>query len=439
VVETSSQLRLTCFSGSSRTLPSFHGRARYVLVAAFLMQLLLGVIYTWSIFRGPLTQLHGWTKAETITPYRYSLLTFAAGMIVGGLWQDRKGPRIVASVGGFLLGTGCLLAAFLGGSLTGLVFSYGIVAGFGLGFAYVTPVATCIKWFPENRGLVTGFCIMGVGVGPLVFAPLIEDLVGKNPSQFVTTIPRTFVILAIIFYVGVIGTAQFYEVPPSHFPSNNARSESGQTPRVEMPTSLMLGTWQFYGIWIVYFLAASVGVTAIGQASLFLQEMAPGNEIISAGTALGILSVFNGLGRFVWGAVSDRISRRTAGVAMCALSLVACLGFLQSGRGFWLLVTGLSLAAFSYGGYIAVIPSWVADYYGPKSFGANYGFMVTAWGICGFVVPGYFERMLDHARISTGLQVGYNAVYWRLSLLAALGGIVAAILRPPKAPDTRSS
>ena len=103
--------------------------------AAIFMQVLLGVIYSWSVFRGPLAQLHGWTRAETIAPYRYSLLAFAAAMIIGGLWQDRKGPRVVATAGGLLLGLGCLLAAFIGDTLNGLIFSYGIVAAFGVGFA----------------------------------------------------------------------------------------------------------------------------------------------------------------------------------------------------------------------------------------------------------------------------------------------------------------
>jgi MFS transporter, OFA family, oxalate/formate antiporter len=417
---------------------SSRGRAKIIVVAAFLMQLLLGIIYTWSIFRGPLTQLHGWTKQQTIAPYRYSLLAFAVGMIVGGSWQDRKGPRMVASVGGFLVGTGCLLAAFLGQSVNGLVFSYGIVAGFGVGFSYVTPVATCIKWFPANRGMVVGFNIMGLGVGPLIFAPLIEALIGKDASRLATTIPRTFVILAVIFYVGLIGLAQLYRLPQSAPTPHQAQSASTNRQYNESSSSLMATTWQFYAIWIMYFLAASVGLTAIGQAGSFLQEMAPRNELITTGTALGIMSVFNGFGRFAWGTVSDRFSRRTAGIAMCVVSLVACLGFLRSFGGFWILVAGLCLAAFSYGGYVSVIPSWVADYYGQNNFGANYGYMVTSWGICGFVVPEYFERLLDHARVSSSLQVGYNEVYLRLSVLAALGGLVAAILRPPKTPLGKS-
>src|SRR4029079_10580434 len=108
---------------------------QYAISAVF-MQVLLGVIYSWSVFRSPLAQLHGWSQAQTIAPYRYSLLAFAAGMIIAGFWQDRKGPRVVASVGGFLLGLGCLVAAFLGDTLAGLITAYGIIAGVGVGFAY---------------------------------------------------------------------------------------------------------------------------------------------------------------------------------------------------------------------------------------------------------------------------------------------------------------
>src|ERR1044071_6552397 len=119
--------------------PAASGRWRFAATAIF-MQILLGVLYAWSIFRGPLAQLHRWSNAQTIAPYRYSLLAFAAGMIFAGFWQDRKGPRLVASVGGFLLGTGCLLAAWIGDTVSGLVIAYGIVAGVGVGFAYVTPI-----------------------------------------------------------------------------------------------------------------------------------------------------------------------------------------------------------------------------------------------------------------------------------------------------------
>jgi len=407
------------------------GRARYA-VAAVAMQVLLCVLYAWSVFRGPLAQLYGWTKSDTIAPYRYSLLLFAAGMIVAGFWQDRKGPRVVASAGGLLLGTGCLLAAWIGNTPAGLVFAYGVVAGLGVGFAYVTPIATCIKWFPDKRGMIVGLAVMGFGAGPLVFGPLLERLIGADPAQFATTLPRTFMILAVIFYVGVIGTAQLYRVPPAGWrpegwtpPTSAARARTDASPRE------MLSTWQFYALWALYFLGTSVGLTAIGEATPLIQEMAK-SAAVSAGTALGVMSVFNGLGRLGWGAFSDRWGRKTAVLGMCVMSTVACLVFLRQATGFWQLLAGLCLVAFAYGGYLALMPSLTADYYGPKHVGANYGLLFTAWGLCGFLVPGYFARIMDRAKAAGDLAGGYNQVYLTLAGLACVGGIVAAALKPKR-------
>ncbi|MCZ2148844.1 MAG: OFA family MFS transporter [Bryobacterales bacterium] len=405
-------------------------RVRYAASAVF-MQVLLGVIYSWSIFRPPLAQLHGWSNAETIAPYRYSLLAFAAGMIVAGFWQDRKGPRLVAGVGGFLLGSGCLLAGLFGDSLTGLVVAYGIVAGVGVGFAYVTPIATCIKWFPDKRGMIVGLAVMGFGVGPLVFGPLIEALIGNDPAALATTIPRTFYILAAIFFVGVIGAAQLYRVPPAGWRPPGWSPSARQAGGAELMPRVVVGTWQFYALWVVYFLGTSVGLTAIGEASPLLKQMSA-NSAITAGAALGIMSIFNGLGRLGWGGISDRVGRKTAVMGMCAVSIAACTGFLRTPDGFTTVLIGLCLAAFSYGGYLALMPSFTADYFGPKNVGANYGLIFSAWGVCGFIVPGYFAGIVDRAKAAGQVAGGYQEVYLTLAGLALAGAVVAGLLRPPR-------
>ena len=407
-------------------------RLQYAAAAVF-MQVLLGIIYAWSIFRAPLAQLHGWSNAQTIAPYRYSLLAFAAGMIVAGFWQDRQGPRIVASAGGFLLGTGCLLAAFIGDTVSGLVLAYGIVAGVGVGFAYVTPIAMCIKWFPDKRGMIVGLAVMGFGIGPLLFGPLLETLLGNDPSRLGETIPRTFLILAAIFYTGVIGSAQLYRVPPAGWKPAGWTPAAARIGAMEMPPGQMTGTWQFYALWIVYFLGTSVGLTAIGEATPLLKEMAKTNTMMTAGTALGIMSIFNGLGRLGWGSVSDRVGRKSAMLGMCAVSTLACVGFLRAPAGFLPLLTGLCLAAFAYGGYLALMPSLTADYFGPKNVGANYGLVFSAWGICGFLVPGYFARIMDHAKATKSVAAGYQEVYLTLAVLALLCAGVGAVLRAPRA------
>lgn len=395
------------------------------------MQILLGVIYSWSIFRGPLATLQGWSKAQTIAPYRYSLLTFAGAMIIAGFWQDRKGPRLVASVGGFLLAAGCLLASFMSDTVNGLVFAYGVVAAAGVGFAYVTPIATCIKWFPDKRGMIVGLAVMGFGVGPLVFGPLLETLIGKDPAKLAETIPHTFRVLAAIFAIGVIGAAQLYRVPPPGWKPEGWTGARGKGAAIDMTPAQALGTWQFYALWLVYFLGTSVGLTAIGEATPLLQEMAKTSAAMSAGAALGVMSIFNGLGRLGWGSVSDRLGRKGAVLGMCAASILACMGILRNASGFWLLLAGLCVVAFAYGGYLALMPSMTADFYGPKSVGANYGMLFTAWGVCGFLVPGYFAAIMDRARAANDLAAGYSEVYWKLAVLALVGAAAAAVLRAP--------
>jgi OFA family oxalate/formate antiporter-like MFS transporter len=397
------------------------------------MQVVLGVLYAWSVFRTPLTDAYGWSRAETIAPYRYSLLAFAAGMIIAGLWQDRKGPRLVASAGGVLIGTGWLLAALTGDTPNGLIIAYGCVAGLGVGFAYVTPIATCVKWFPDRRGQVVGLAVMGFGLGPLVFGPLLEFLIGSDKAALRDTLPRTFLILAGLSYAGVIGAAQFFRVPPAGWrPAGWTPPASGPgSSAAEVPPSQLLWKPQFWILWLVYFLGTSVGLTAIGEATPLIREMAGAGGPMPAGVALGVMSLFNGAGRLGWGSASDKVGRRWAILAMFAASILACLVFFRGATGFWQLLAGLCLAAFSYGGYLALIPSMTADLFGPRHVGANYGLVFTAWGICGFVVPGYFAGIMDRARAANQLAAGYNEIYWTLAGLAAAGALLTLLLRAP--------
>lgn len=408
-------------------------RGRYAAAAIF-MQVLLGILYSWSVFRGPLEQLHGWSRAQTVMPYRYSLLAFAAGMIVAGFWQDRKGPRIVASVGGFLLALGCLVAGLLHESVEGLVIGYGLIAGVGVGFAYVTPIAMCVKWFPDKRGMIVGLAVMGFGLGPLVFGPWLEWMIGKDVAGMNDSIPRTFFVLSALFLVGVLGAAQLYAVPPAGWKPNGWNPAASGAMGLEMQAGQMVRNWRFYVLWGIYFLGSSVGLTAIGEASPLLREAAKGGAFISAGAGLGVMSIFNGVGRLAWGSVSDRFGRLIALWGMCGVSVIACAAVLRVTDGFTSLLIGLCLVAFSYGGYLALMPAMTADLFGAKFVGANYGLVFSAWGLCGFLVPGYFASLLDAARSRGDLHSGYAEVFTILALLAIVSGCLALNLKKPVAP-----
>lgn len=407
---------------------------RYRFVgAAIVMQLCLGALYSWSVFRGPLEAVHGWDKAQSIAPYRYSVAFFAIAMIIAGFWQDKKGPRLVGSVGGALLGTGVLLAAFIGTSPTGMIISYGILAGLGTGFAYVTPIATCVKWFPDKRGLIVGFAVLGFGAGSLIFAPLIERLLGNNPDAWAQTIPRTFIILAVIFYICVIGAAQVYKVPPAGWtpPGWSPPAAVGAPTREEYAPADMIKTWQFWALWVIYFLGTAVGITAIGQAKPIIVELSKGTAAMTGGTAVGLMSFFNGVGRLVWGGTSDKIGKNLTTGLMYGTYAIACLFFLRNATNFWQVLVGLCVVGFSYGGYLALMPSFTAEYFGTKNIGANYGIMFTAWGICGFTVPGYFGGVMKAAKAAGNVAAGYNQVYFTLAVMSIIGIVLAFVVRRP--------
>lgn len=408
------------------------GRARHAVVAV-VMQLLVSLSYSYSVFRVPLASLHGWSKAQTIAPYQYLLLMVSLGSIVGGAWQDRKGGRIVASAGGLMIALGCLLSARYGNTVTGLTLSFGVVTGIGVGLAYVTPIANLLNWFPDKRGMVVGLAVMGSGFSALFWGPLVEALIGKDPARFYDSVPQTFLVMAAIFCVAVVGLAQFYRVPPPGWKPAGWTPAPGAQAAKSLSTREMLGTWQFYALYVTYFLGSSVGLTAIGQASPLLQDVGMSAAPISAGVALGVLGLFNACGRLGWGSLSDFLGRRWTMFAMSLVSVAACLGLLRNASGFWSAMGGLCLAAFAYAGFLALMPALTADFFGPKNVGANYGVVFSAWGICGFVVPGYFESLLDRAREAGNLAGGYRDVYLQLAVLAAIVAVLALFLRPPQA------
>jgi OFA family oxalate/formate antiporter-like MFS transporter len=406
---------------------------RWLLAAAAVaMQMCLGIIYAWAVFRIPLEQAYGWSKTMSIAPYRWSILFFTLAMIVAGFWQDRKGPRLVASVGGLLLGAGCLLASFIGADHSSLVFSYGVVSGLGVGFAYVTPIATCVKWFPDKRGFVVGLAVMGFGMGSLIFAPLLESMLGKDPALYATTLPRTFLILSAIFFVVVIGCAQLFQVPPAGWkPAGWNPVVTGGLARAEFGPAAMLKTWQFWVVWVVYFLASSVGLTAIGEAAPLVRELAGSSMLMTAGAALGVMSLFNGLGRLGWGAFSDRAGYRTAMLCTATIATATCALLLPGAHTFGIVLLGICLVGFCYGGALAVMPAITAAFFGPRHIGANYGILFTAWGAAGFVVPRFCAAIIERAKAAGTLTAGYDQVFYTLAGLAAVGIVAAALIRRP--------
>jgi OFA family oxalate/formate antiporter-like MFS transporter len=392
-----------------------------MVVAALVMQLCLGVLYSYSVFRGPLMKEVGFTVKEAGYPYMASLFFFAVGMIFAGRWQDKAGPKKVAIFGGLLLGAGALLAGVLYKTVGGLVFSYGVLGGLGVGFAYVTPIATCIKWFPDMRGTITGLAVFGFGAGTLVFGPLISKIVISSG------IANAFYVVGVIMLVGVCGAGALFKVPPAGYKPagwNPPAAAAGTVTKLDWTPNEMIGNAQFYVLWIIYFFGAAAGLMIIGQAVPIGVEVAKLDPKIAA-AGLGTMALLNGLGRLIHGSISDKIGRKNTVILMFVEYLVAFLVLLPNSDTFTKWLVGICIVGFSYGGYLALMPSITADYFGTKSLGHNYGYLFTAWGIAGVGGP----YMIDAIKSATGAVT--NAMYY-ISVACVVGIVLVFISKKPE-------
>jgi OFA family oxalate/formate antiporter-like MFS transporter len=395
---------------------------RWLMVAAALvLQLCLGVLYAWSVFRAPLMKQFGWTVKEAGYPLMASFFFFAVGMIVAGRWQDKAGPKKVAIFGGVLLAAGCFLAGAIGQTVGGMVFAYGILGGLGVGFAYVTPIATCIKWFPDMRGTITGLAVFGFGAGTLVFGPLINKLIGS------IGLSQTFFAVGAIMLVCVCGAGSMFKVPPAGYKPagwNPPAAAASTVTKADWTPNEIIGNGQFYVLWLIYLFGAAAGLMIIGQAVPIGLEVAKLDRAVAAG-GLGTMALLNGLGRLVHGSISDKIGRKNTLILCFAEYLVAFLLLLPNADTFTKWLVGICIVGFSYGGYLAVMPSMTADYFGTKSLGANYGYLFTAWGVAGVCGP----FMIDAVKTSTGSFT--NAMYY-ISAACVAGIVLVFISKKPE-------
>ena len=395
---------------------------RWLMVAAALvLQLCLGVLYAWSVFRAPLMKQFGWTVKEAGYPLMASFFFFAVGMIVAGRWQDKAGPKKVAIFGGVLLAAGCFLAGAIGQTVGGMVFAYGILGGLGVGFAYVTPIATCIKWFPDMRGTITGLAVFGFGAGTLVFGPLINKLIAS------IGLSHTFFAVGAIMLVCVCGAGSFFKVPPAGYKPagwNPPAAAASTVTKADWTPNEIIGNGQFYVLWLIYLFGAAAGLMIIGQAVPIGLEVAKLDKAVAAG-GLGTMALLNGLGRLVHGSISDKIGRKNTVILCFCEYLVAFLLLLPNADTFTKWLVGICIVGFSYGGYLAVMPSITADYFGTKSLGANYGYLFTAWGIAGVCGP----FMIDAVKTATG---SFTMAMYYISAACVAGIVLVFISKKPE-------
>ena len=395
-----------------------------IVIAAIFMQLALGAVYAWSVFVGPLRAVNAnWNVTDVTLTFTLAIFFLGVGSTIGGFWMDRAGPRLVATAAGVCYGLGVFLSGFVGQNLTLLWLSYGVLGGLGLGLGYIVPVATLVKWFPDRRGLITGLAVAGFGAGAVITAPAATALIGG------VGVFQTFSILGVIYFVFVVVAAQFYRNPPAGYRPAGWEPSALQVSQRSVHDYTLgdaLRTWQWYALWAMLFLNVSAGIMLISQAAPMAQNIT-GVDVGLAAGLVSLISIFNGAGRVFWAWLSDMITRRMVFLVMFLLQFVVFLVMTQASN-FVVFSVLAVIVALCYGGGFGTMPSFAADYFGPKYAGFVYGTMLTAWGAGGILGPILIARVKD-------LTGGYTQAMLIIAVILLLSAVIPFFVRPP-APRT---
>jgi len=429
----------------------------WVVVGAVLIQLCLGAIYAWSVFTPKLTMplssggMYGFSATQAAWIFSIGLLVFSVVMILSGRMIARTGPRKLASLGGIVLGVGYILGGLFGNSFFSQLLFIGIIGGAGIGLAYVVPIAVGVKWFPDKKGMVTGLAVAGFGFGATIWVKSAGSWFGLIDSlNFLGLggVQSVFLLYGVIFLIAVLLGSIVMVDPPEGFvpegwnPPEPASSNPGSNPgsgvlgMVNFDSGEMLKTPQFYMTWLTFLFSAIAGLMVIYCIKLFgidalkASGMSVAAASAAAGTAMALYAIFNGLGRIVWGTVSDKLGRKMSIFLMCLFQGIIMLLFYKMGGAALSLTIGACIIGFNFGGNFALFPAVTADYFGNKNVGLNYGFIFVSYGIAGVIGPqiaGYFK---DAAK-------GGDPSIWVTPFIIAgvaclLGAAITLISKPPK-------
>lgn len=392
------------------------------------LNLALGVLYAWSVFAKQMTEPVsagglGLTKTEASLPYMLAIGVFALMMVPAGRMQDRLGPRKVAMAGAVLTGLGLMVSSLVQpGSIMPVLIGFGLMAGagFGLGYAAATPAA--IKWFPpEKKGLVTGLVVSGFGLAPVYIAPLARHLL----EDF--GVSGAFRILGAAFTLVALALGSRIVNPPAgHSPAPAAGAKpasAGGADAAAPDWRVMLRTRAFYLLYIEYTFAALAGLMIIGHLARII-AVQTGGLVQTGFLFVASMAVFNALGRLMAGMLSDKLGRLRTLMFVCLSQAAVMLAFpgLDGMAGFF---AGSAVVGFSYGACLALFPATVADYWGSKNFGLNYGILFTAWGLGGVFGPLLAGRIAD----ASG---SYTLAYYIAAGLMLAAAALTTITKKPE-------
>jgi MFS family permease len=411
--------------------------------AALCIHLCIGQAYAFSVFNLPMTKLIGITKSApddwklTDLGWIFSIAIVFLGLsaAVLGRWVEEGGPRRAMFTSGLCWVVGFLISAVgvYAHQLWIIYLGYGVLGGIGLGLGYISPVSTLIKWFPDRPGMATGMAIMGFGGGAFIASPLSVWLMGKFSTPTHVGVAETFIALGCIYFVFMMVGATIVRVPAADW------RPAGYVPPV-VPRKLItsndvyvydaLKTPQFWLIWMALCLNVTAGIGVLGQASAMSQEMFPGKVTVAAAAGfVGLISLFNMLGRFFWASTSDLIGRKNTYFCFFALGTALYVLVPQTGAigSVTLFVVCFAIILSMYGGGFSTVPAYLKDMFGTRYVGAIHGMLLTAWSAAGVFGP-VLVNYIRQYQIDNGVPKAqaYNTTMYIMAGLLVIGFICNA-------------
>jgi OFA family oxalate/formate antiporter-like MFS transporter len=367
----------------------------FIAAAAVGIHISIGSVYAWSNFTNPLIKEFGWSARQVQLTFSLAILFLGLSAAFLGHFVEKYGPRKAGLLASVFFGVGVFGSGFAlqMGSLPLLYLFYGVLGGIGLGVGYISPVSTLVKWFPDHRGMATGLAIMGFGFAAAISSPVMDALIKSVGTA------KTFYILGVAYFLVMALSALNLEKPPANwqpagYQDKMKRSKQRQTADLsQLTANESVKTARFYYLWVMLFINVTCGIAILSAAKPLAQESI-GLTTGEAAALVGILGIFNGLGRIGWASVSDYIGRPNTYTTFFALQIVL-FALLPHTTSSLLFQVMLAIIYTCYGGGFASIPAYIGDLFGTKQLGAIHGYILTAWSAAGLVGPMFAAWMKD--------------------------------------------
>jgi MFS family permease len=434
------------FLDRSRTIARPGFNRWMVPPAALCIHLCIGQAYAFSVFNLPMTKLLGisksapgdWSIPELGWIFSVAIFVLGFSAAIFGRWVEEGGPRRAMFTAALCWAVGFFISAIgvYVHNIWVVYFGYGLVGGCGLGLGYISPVSTLIKWFPDRPGMATGMAIMGFGGGAFIASPLSVWLMNRFSSADHVGVAETFIVLGVLYFIFMMVGAFIVRLPapgwkPEGYVAPVQASKLITTSDVYVYDALR--TPQFWCIWIVLCINVTAGIGVIGQASAMSQEMFPGHiTAIAAAGFVGLMSLFNMLGRFFWASTSDYIGRKNTYFVFMVLGfamycLVPYTGSVGSVAGF---VLCFLVIISMYGGGFATVPAYLKDMFGTRYVGAIHGLLITAWSMAGIFGPVLVNYIREY-NITHGVPKAqaYNVTMYIMAALFVIGFVANFLIK----------